>query len=180
MAHSQPKPIDTKQWLKEDRDVTIYKFIATAVKMRDEFKPDDPTKQLIHWRGGGAYPRGRKWFSTSFDTRKLSKVDPFIEVQFISKPFMVSSAAPYYWECPLSKKYTTTEVYELVVAKKLHHYMYNGGGSGCLTWTTKLVDVLETEGVLPAGSKANFLKKVEEVRADPKYWVPEEPGTRFY
>ncbi|KAI6098601.1 hypothetical protein EDD16DRAFT_558177 [Pisolithus croceorrhizus] len=180
MAHSQPKPIDTKRWKKDDRDVKINKFIVTAVVMPEQFKPDDPTKQLIHWRGGGAYRRGEDWFSTSFDTRKLSATDPAIEVQLISKPFMVSSVAPYYWECLLSREYTTTEVYHLLVAKKFNHYRYNGAGSGCLTWTTRLVKVLEEERVLPAGSMQSFLAKVQEVRADPHYWVPYEPGAHFY
>jgi hypothetical protein len=98
----------------------------------------------------------------------------------ISKPFAVSSAAPYHWESKLAKEYTTTQVYDLLVAKKFNHYLYNGTGSGCLTWTTALVELLETEGVLPHGSKASFLKKVEEVRVDPKYWVPDEPGAKFY
>ena len=98
----------------------------------------------------------------------------------ISKAFAVSSTAPYYWESKLAKEYTTTEGYNLLVAKKFNHYLYNGTGSGCLTWTTALVRLLEAEGVLPKGSEADFLKKVDEVRADPRYWVPDEPGAKFY
>ncbi|KAI6105002.1 hypothetical protein EDD16DRAFT_32642 [Pisolithus croceorrhizus] len=177
-----PMPIDTKQWQKTDHDRKIETFIVTAVKMPRKFKPDEPTRQLIHWRGGGAYrinARG-EWRSTSFDTQKWDIADPDIQVQFISKPFRVSSVAASFWECPLSKEYTTTEVHDLMVAKKLNHYMYNGAGSGCLTWTTRLVQVLEEEGVLPTGSTARFRAKVREVRADPNYWVPDEPGARFY
>ncbi|KAI6097839.1 hypothetical protein EDD16DRAFT_1113474 [Pisolithus croceorrhizus] len=182
MARPQPKPIDTKQWKKVDRDVKLEKFIVTAVIMPAAYKPGDPTKRLIHWRGGGAYyneadEEGR---STSFDTRKLSVTDPVVEVQLISKPYMVSSVAPYYWESLLSKDCTAKDIYDLVVAYKLNHYVYNGAGSGCLTWTTRLVEVLENEGVLPAGSMRRFSAKVQEVRADPNYWVPEEPGARFY
>ena len=93
---------------------------------------------------------------------------------------MVSSGAPYHWESNLAKEYTTTEVYDLLVAKKFNHYLYNGTGSGCLTWTTALVRLLETEGVLPKDSEANFLKEVAKVRADSKYWVPVEEGAKFY
>jgi len=71
-------------------------------------------------------------------------------------------------------------VYNLLIAKKFNHYLYNGTGRGCLTWTTALVELLEVEGVLPHGSKTSFLKKVEEVRVDPRYWVPDEPGAKFY
>ncbi|GAW07598.1 hypothetical protein LENED_009603 [Lentinula edodes] len=98
----------------------------------------------------------------------------------ISKPFFVSSKAPYYWETPIIKKYTTTDVYNLLVAKKFNHYQYNGAGSGCLTWTTALIELLENEGVIAVGSKISFLKKVDEVRTDTKYWVPLEPGAEFY
>src|SRR5579863_5826410 len=96
-------------------------------------------------------------------------------VSLISKPFEFSSVAPYHWESGLAKESTTTEVYDLLVAKKFNYYLYNGTGSGCLTWTTALVKLLETEGILPKGSEANFLKEVAKVRADPKYWVPAEP-----
>jgi hypothetical protein len=98
----------------------------------------------------------------------------------ISKNFAVSSAAPYHWESPLAKAFTTTDVYNLLVAKKFNHYLYNGAGSGCLTWTTALVKLLEAEGVLPHGAEASFLQKVQQVRADPKLWVPEEPGAKFF
>ncbi|THU84664.1 hypothetical protein K435DRAFT_870043 [Dendrothele bispora CBS 962.96] len=146
--------------------------------MPGTFDPTNTSKQLIHWRG--AYQQDGAWRSTSFDTRKLSITDPDVEVQLISKPFDVSSSAPYHWETPLAKEYTTTQVYDLLVAKKFNQYQYNGNGSGCLTWTTALIELLVSEGVLPADSKTNFEAKVAEVRADPKYWVPAEPGARFY
>ncbi|KAH9972522.1 hypothetical protein BJV74DRAFT_209544 [Russula compacta] len=180
MSAPAPKPIDISQWLKRDRDVKIEKFVATAVKVPGEVDPKDPKRQLIHWRGGGAYEENGDWRSTSFDTRKFSKTDPVVEIQLISKAFAVSSAAPYYWEEGLAKGCTTTEVYNLLVAKKFNYYLYNGAGSGCLTWTTALVKLLETEGILPKGSEASFLKKAQEVRNDPKYWVPDEPGAKFY
>ncbi|KAJ3879764.1 hypothetical protein F5051DRAFT_438493 [Lentinula edodes] len=115
-----------------------------------------------------------------FDTRKNEDSNPVVEIQMISKPFFVSSKAPYYWETPIIKKYTTTDVYNLLVAKKFNHYQYNGAGSGCLTWTTALIELLENEGVIAVGSKISFLKKVDEVRTDTKYWVPLEPGAEFY
>ncbi len=101
-------------------------------------------------------------------------------VRFIGLAYQVSSKAPYHWESRLAKEFTTTQVYELLTEKKFNQYMYNGNGSGCLTWTTALVELLETEGVLPQGSKASFLATVDTVRRDPKLWVPEEPGAKFY
>ena len=92
----------------------------------------------------------------------------------------MSSHAPYYWETALAKDFTTTQVYNLLIEKKFNYYRYNGTGSGCLTWTTRLVNVLEAEGVLPHGAEASFLQKVQQVRADPKYWVPDEAGAEFY
>ncbi|KIJ15881.1 hypothetical protein PAXINDRAFT_180501 [Paxillus involutus ATCC 200175] len=180
LQRASAKPIDTKQWKQRDHKVKIEKFIATAVKMPGEFNPAEPSRQLIHWRGGGSYSQDGSERSTSFDTRKHSNSDPAIEVQLISKDFSVSSSAPYHWETSLAKEFTTTDVYDLLVAKKFNHYLYNGNGSGCLTWTTALIKLLEDEGVLPAGSEKSFLVKVAQVRADPKYWVPDEPGAKFY
>ncbi|RPD56825.1 hypothetical protein L227DRAFT_578491 [Lentinus tigrinus ALCF2SS1-6] len=177
-----PKPIDTKQWQKRDRDVAVDTFIVTAVRMPGVFEdPSNPdSRQLIHWRGGGAYQQGGSGRSTSFDTRKWSTTDPEIEVQIISKNFTVSSSAADHWEAPLAKPYTTTDIYNLLENKRLNYFLYNGNGSGCLTWTTRLVKELEDEGVLPAGALVSFNEKVAKVRANPKYWVPAEPGAVFY
>ncbi|KAJ3903701.1 hypothetical protein F5879DRAFT_1035696 [Lentinula edodes] len=179
-----PLPIDTSLWQNRDRDQPILKFNATAVRMPRQYDPSNPNRQLIHWyvlskfdvdqrlnwpsgrRGGGAYEESDEERSTSFDTRKNEDSNPVVEIQMISKPFFVSSKAPYYWETPIIKKYTTTD--------------YNGAGSGCLTWTTALIELLENEGVIAVGSKISFLKKVDEVRTDTKYWVPLEPGAEFY
>ncbi|KAF8156735.1 hypothetical protein B0H34DRAFT_675156 [Crassisporium funariophilum] len=182
-----PKPINIGRWQKQDQDAKIDKFVATAVKVPHQFDPKDPKKQLIHWRGGGAYMQKDRWRSTSFDTLKLD-TDPKIEVhrslvssvRLNSQPYAVSSVAPYYWESELAKEYTTTQVYNLLVAKKFNHYLYNGTGSGCLTWTTALGKLLETEGVLPKGPEARFTTEVEEFRTDSNYWVPDEPGVKFY
>ena len=100
--------------------------------------------------------------------------------RLISKNFAVSSTAANHWETPLAKPYTTTDVYKLLDNKRFNYFMYNGNGSGCLTWTTRLVKELEDEGVLPAGVLASFNEKIAEVRANPKYWVPAEPGAVFY
>ncbi|KAF8156707.1 hypothetical protein B0H34DRAFT_859416 [Crassisporium funariophilum] len=175
-----PKPINIGRWQKQDQDAKIEKFVATAVKVPHQFDPKDPKKQLIHWcaRRRCLLQKDR-WRSTSFATLKLD-TDPKIEVQLNSQPYAVSSAAPYYWESELAKEYTTTQVYNLLVAKKFNHYLYNGTGSGCLTWTTALMKLLETEGVLPKGPEARFTIEVEEFRTDSNYWVPDEPGVKFY
>lgn len=98
----------------------------------------------------------------------------------MSKPFFVSLLAPYWWEAPFIKNYTTTDVHNLLVANKFHHYKYNGAGSGCLTWTTALIKLLEDEGVIAVGSKSSYEELVDKVRADSLYWVPEEPGAEFF
>ncbi len=71
-------------------------------------------------------------------------------------------------------------MFDLLTARGFNRYRYNGAGSGCLTWTTELVRLLEGEGILPVGSREGFLEKVAEVRADPDYWVPKEDGARFF
>jgi len=173
-------PIDIKQWLRRDRDVSIESFVVTAVRT-DKENPANPNQRLLHWRCGCSYtssgPGTAKVVSTSIDTRGRTGL---IEVQFISKSFVVSGNAAYHWTTPVAKQYTTTDVYNLLLARGLNKYMYNGNGSGCLTWTTAVVEVLEREGVLPVGSKDQLLLKVSEARADPNVWVPDEPGARFF
>jgi hypothetical protein len=44
----------------------------------------------------------------------------------------------------------------------------------------ELVNLLESEGVLPSGSSGDFLPFVDKVRKGDKYWVPNESGARFY
>jgi hypothetical protein len=100
--------------------------------------------------------------------------------RLISKDFLVSSQAPYHWKKELHKKVTTEYVHQLLINKKFNHFRYNGAGSGCLTWTTRLIKVLEEEGILPHGSLTEFNERVETVRKDPKYWVPNETGAEFY
>jgi len=43
-----------------------------------------------------------------------------------------------------------------------------------------LVECLEGEGIIQQGSTAEFKKKIMEVRGNPAYWVPLEPGAEFY
>ncbi|TFK87141.1 hypothetical protein K466DRAFT_663254 [Polyporus arcularius HHB13444] len=138
-----PIPIDIKQWRKIDRDVVVEKFIVTAVWMPHQYEvpSNSESRQLIHWRGGGAYRTADGGEgSTSYDTRNWIKGSPEIEVQLISKDFAVSSTAVDYWEMPLKKHYTTTDIFNLIKNKRLHHFLYNGNGSGCLTWTRRLVE----------------------------------------
>lgn len=135
---------------------------------------------MVHRRGGGAYEINHRPRSTSFDTRKWSLTDPEIEVQLISKSFAVSKTAADHWESNLAKEYTTTQLYDLPVQKKFNHYLYNGSGSDCLTWSPGRPRLLEDEGVLPKRSKESFEALVKTVRDDPNYWVPAEPGAKFY
>ncbi|KAI8968764.1 hypothetical protein BD414DRAFT_541273 [Trametes punicea] len=174
---SEPRPIDTRQWRKRDQNIKIDKFTTTALIVPLQYHPEHPTRRLLHWRCGGAYIEGERGRSVAYDTQKLSVTDPLIQVH---KDYMMSSAAPYHWETSLAKNFTTTDVYNLLVAKNFNRYLFNGAGSGCLTWVTALVNLLETEGVLPAGSVQSFLKIVEKARADPNYWVPDELGAQFY
>ena len=100
--------------------------------------------------------------------------------RFISKPFAVSSHAPYFWESKLLRDFTTTDVYNLILARGFNRFFFNGQGSGCQYWTKALVQLLENNNVLPRGSANKFQEKIDEVKADPEYWVPDEPGATFF
>ncbi|KAJ3563802.1 hypothetical protein NP233_g8704 [Leucocoprinus birnbaumii] len=175
-----PKEFDLVPWRTIDHGVKIEKFVATAVIMNDVSDPNDSEKKLIHWRGAVAYHVSKKWRSTSLDTRKLSADDPAVQVQLISKNFDVSSRAPYHWEAKVARDYTTSQVCDLLKKKNFNRYLYNGNGSGCLTWTTALVKLFEDEKILAKGSTDSFSELVDKVRKDTLYWVPDGPGAKFY
>jgi hypothetical protein len=100
--------------------------------------------------------------------------------RLITKTFAYSSRAAYIWKTRIEIPFTSNDVLALMRTEKLHHYQYNGNGSGCLTWTIKLVSVLEDNGVLAAGSTDDFLEVVKKARKQKLYWVPEEPGAMFF
>ncbi|KAI0328427.1 hypothetical protein GY45DRAFT_1338125 [Cubamyces sp. BRFM 1775] len=182
MSDPPVMPFDISSWNKPDRGVLVKTFIASAVKMNGVVDPRDSRRTLLHWRGGGGYRLGLSDRSTSFDTRTAKDENgrPCVQVQLISKDFQVSRTAPYHWQVELAKDYTTTQIFNLMVAHNFNRYAYNGNGSGCLTWTTALVKLLEDNGVLPPGSLKGFLETVAKARADPQYWVPDEPGAHFF
>lgn len=98
----------------------------------------------------------------------------------MSKEYGASSNAVAHWEISLAKSFTTSDIFTLLENRRLNCFMYNGNGSGCLTWTTRLVKELEDIGALPAGALASFYKTVAGVRANPECWVPDESGAVFF
>ena len=57
--------------------------------------------------------------------------------------------------------------------------MYDGNGSGCLFWTKSIIDLLQMEGFIVAGSVDRLEEKVMTTRNTEGLWVPDGKGTFF-
>ena len=57
--------------------------------------------------------------------------------------------------------------------------MYDGNGSGCLFWTKSVIDLLQMEGFIVAGSVDRLEEKVMTTRNTEGLWVPDDKGTFF-
>lgn len=55
--------------------------------------------------------------------------------------------------------------------------MYDGNGSGCLFWTKSVIDLLQTEGFIEAGSVNKLEKELTTTRNTKGFWVPDDKGT---
>lgn len=105
---------------------------------------------------------------------------PHLVFRFRSLTYGVSQNAIAAVRLRLCRTFTTTDMYNFILEKGLNRYMFNGNGSGCLTWTLQLARLLEQAGILPRGSVSLIQTKVQEVRNGSDYWVPDETGAVFY
>lgn len=109
------------------------------------------------------------WTPTQYDVIRL-----------ISKDFEISRNSLYIFQTPFLRHCTSNDVYAIIQAHRLNHYYYNGQGSGCLTWTMRLIQVLIYHGLIDPSSYIGFNMKVAEARNSSLYWVPDEGGAQFY
>ncbi|KAJ3911736.1 hypothetical protein F5877DRAFT_72952 [Lentinula edodes] len=178
-TQQNPLPIDTSQFLLRFRDVPLRTFTAVAIATSD-LNPADG-RRLLHWRASGtylsSYNRTPVNGSTTFDTRTIAGQT---EVQLISKNFDISRNSLFIFQTPFRRHCTSNDIYGIIQAHRLNQYDYNGGGSGCLTWTMKLIEVLTLYGLIDPTSYIGFNMKVAEARNSSDYWVPDETGARFY
>ncbi|KAJ3755017.1 hypothetical protein EV360DRAFT_86300 [Lentinula raphanica] len=170
--------IDIKSWRKNDRDEIIQKFNVSAIPMKH-----NGSRPLLHWRAAGIYTSNDSGtlVSTVFDTYHPESDDSTdVKIDVYSRKYARSNAAAYFWEADLLREFTTTDLVQLLVAKKFHKYRYNGAGSGCRFWVTTLVTLLEQESIVSPGSTESLSQLVEEASADLRYWVPDESGAEFF
>lgn len=75
-------------------------------------------------------------------------------------------------------KITVRQVVELVEKNERHHYRYDGNGSGCLSWSMKLIADFIAAGWLKNDAETEFEKFIEQTRkTEPNYWIPPDAGT---
>jgi hypothetical protein len=74
---------------------------------------------------------------------------------------------------------TVSDFHDLLVRNKRHHYMYDGRGSGCLSWTKKLIQDFSEIGWLDQGAEDSFTEYLADVRRDVSgdFYIPEDSGT---
>jgi hypothetical protein len=59
---------------------------------------------------------------------------------------------------------TTESVFKILKNEEFNHYLYDDNDSGCRTWVTKLVMVLERKAILEQGSYESFLDFAKQAR----------------
>lgn len=59
---------------------------------------------------------------------------------------------------------------------KIHRFRLNDKQSGCLHWSTKIVERLGCKGVLAKDALSRCTDKVDEIRKANQRWVPAAQG----
>ena len=92
----------------------------------------------------------------------------------------MSNPASKFWEfrVPVIKANLSVQtVVELITARGRERYQYDGNGSGCLTWSAKLLaDYVATEYVRAIPDFAEFIAKTRKAEASSN-WIPDDQGT---
>jgi hypothetical protein len=69
---------------------------------------------------------------------------------------------------------------DFIQRRSLQYYAYNVEGSGCLTWTKRIIEELRMARYLPGHAYSEVENYTEGVRtANNNYWVPFENGAAF-
>ncbi|KAK7695666.1 hypothetical protein QCA50_000302 [Cerrena zonata] len=180
------KPIDLSRYDKDTdgtRVVTAISIIGipTYPKITN---PDDGT-HLVHWRvhlrwdgRGGVLAKG----SVVLDTYKDDASDPIVRIDVYSKPSLVSSAASKFWESQskiIESDLTVQNVVDLITANGRERYKYDGNGSGCLSWSSKLLADYAAAGYVAATEVNTFTEFIAQTRTREEgvYWIPDDQGT---
>lgn len=103
-------------------------------------------------------------------------------VSVISRSTLVSTANSVHWPftCPVIKAdLTVQKVVDLLTANGRDRYKYDGDGSGCLSWTKKLLTDYVAAGYIRPTAVRDFDRFIQTTRAAHAgvYWIPDDQGT---
>ncbi|KAF8914376.1 hypothetical protein CPB84DRAFT_1742147 [Gymnopilus junonius] len=154
-------PINKEKWGTKYQNRNIEVFVVSALKVSQKFAPDSKAKK-IHWRLSGGYNTDSGSESTIFDTANVENQGPYVEIDFYTRGYIASHNATKNLEFQVLKDYTSNDVANLVRQRRLNVFRYNAQGTGCRTWTARLIEELEDEGVIPRDSVTRFRQAVEE------------------
>ena len=94
----------------------------------------------------------------------------------------MSRSAEDFWEFQMPvvvEGLTVQEVVDLITANRRERYMYDGNGSGCLSWCTQLLYDYVNAGYVDTNQPGEFEDFVNDLRTTKggTYWIPEDRGT---
>jgi len=86
-----------------------------------------------------------------------------------------------HWEytVPVRRKQSVQQFVDLITERGRHKYKYDGNGSGCLFWSTTMLEDYARLGWVLVQSVNQFNTFVGQIRQAEKgkYWIPEDQGT---
>ncbi|KAK0199105.1 hypothetical protein F5146DRAFT_996424 [Armillaria mellea] len=161
------KPIDFSRYKKDDdggRIVTAISIFGVPTYPK-KTNPANGT-HLVHWRvhlrwagARGDLAKG----SVVLDTYKDEPTDPIVRIEFRS----------------LKQGLSVQTVVDLITANGRERYKYDGNGSGCLSWSTKLLADYVAAAYVGPQATGDFTKFIVKTRKDEAtlYWIPDDQGT---
>ncbi|PBK76544.1 hypothetical protein ARMSODRAFT_948351 [Armillaria solidipes] len=187
MSTASAKPIDLSRYKRADdggRIVTAISIIGIPTYPK-KANPLDGT-HLVHWRvhlrWAGARPGELAKGSVVLDTYKDVAADPIVRIEVCSRAALLSNAASKCWEFPvpvISADLSVQTIVDLITANDRDRYRYDGNGSGCLSWSAKLLDDYVAAGYVDAQASARFTNFITVTRtSEVSYWIPHDQG--FY
>ncbi|KAK0479886.1 hypothetical protein EDD18DRAFT_1206718 [Armillaria luteobubalina] len=184
---STGKPIDLSRYKSADDGGRIVTFISIfgIPTHPKKSNPVDGT-HLVHWRvhlrWAGVRVNTLAKGSVVLDTYKDDPADSIVRIEVYSKSTVVSAAASTYWELsiPVIKAGLQVQTFVAMITANGHErYKYDGNGSGCLSWSTRLLNDYVAAGYVDAQAMQNFAKFITTTRhyVAGFYWIPDDQGT---
>lgn len=99
-------------------------------------------------------------------------------------PGITSTRMAIYWNIDIpNPRYTLQQLFDIVDQQQyFNHFLFNGGGSGCRTWTIAFTNFFERINVLSPGTTQWVINQITgyQLTNGPSVYIPQEIGATFY